>query len=651
MGSANDLRSNSAISICFCRYFHRISILFLHLQSMNPIFSRENLSRMYHTTFRRFPLAILLLFIIAGILIVLLHEEITDYFFFRFVVTLCISSLLSIVVSLVTEIIKPKSPLAYQWLVALYGLIFYNYFLSNDPNNTENWILSIMHIFAFIAMIYIVPVVQKKYTDISYSNYITSLSWSILMSLIVWWACLILGYIALYAVIMLFDLSWNDSIEKFFGYWAIISLALVTPIYALWTFPENKKINSTTYTTNTFYAFLVRFIAIPFIIIYFIILYAYSAKVIANFHEWPNGIVSWLVIIFSIFWYVVYFSSRPYEKEYSIVAKFRKYIPWAIIPQIGMLAYALYLRIAQYDLTVNRYFVIIFGLWLLGISLYYIISTRKILLIIPGSLSIIIFLFSIWPWSVYSLPLERQKGKLIEYLKEANMINETQEITPAQKDIDQNLAGHIYSNLSYLCSYDNCNALREIFPQEIADIENKHQNDKDFSFYDQVSSWYIVSKLADHLGINISTYPEKANSTTPYVILDTEPNTFSTLDIHGYESISVINNKYDTSIMQMHASWAYIDIIQEKLFVPVWDDTAVFSLKQFNTSLQEAYTKDDYSVDSKDLITIIENEQYEVKMLLSNYVLKNPNYTEEMKPSTFSYLPIQWYAIIKRKKL
>lgn len=284
-------------------------------------------------------------------------------------------------------------------------------------------------------MIYSAPVVRKKLSDVSYSNYATSLSWSVAMSAIVGLAILALGYIALVAIITLFDISWNDT-EKLFAYWAVISLILITPLYALGTIPPESNTDDKAYITNAFYAFLIRFVGIPFIILYFLILYVYSIKVIANFHEWPNGIVSWLVIVFSVFGYTVYFSSKPYESSYSFIATFRKYIPWAIIPQIAMLAYAIYLRIAQYDLTTNRYFIVLFGIWLLGISLYYTASKKKSLLVIPVSLSIIVFLFSIGPWSVYNFPLERQKFKLTHDLQEANMLTETKEIVPAPENID-----------------------------------------------------------------------------------------------------------------------------------------------------------------------------------------------------------------------
>ncbi|MDR0772292.1 MAG: DUF4153 domain-containing protein, partial [Candidatus Peribacteria bacterium] len=65
------------------------------------------------------------------------------------------------------------------------------------------------------------------------------------------------------------------------------------------------------------------------------------------------------------------------------------------IPQIFMLFYAMYLRINQYDLTINRYFVVVFGIWLLFISLYFVFSKRKNLIVIPAVLTTFTVLISV----------------------------------------------------------------------------------------------------------------------------------------------------------------------------------------------------------------------------------------------------------------
>lgn len=94
------------------------------------------------------------------------------------------------------------------------------------------------------------------------------------------------------------DFIWNG---KIYGYWAVFSLSLVAPLYGLIHMPVSRDISTKSYETNRFFAFLVKYVAVPAIFIYFLILYAYSAKVLMHFSDWPKGIISWMVIGFSSF--------------------------------------------------------------------------------------------------------------------------------------------------------------------------------------------------------------------------------------------------------------------------------------------------------------------------------------------------------------
>lgn len=296
--------------------------------------------------------------------------------------------------------------------------------------------------------------------SIEYTNYFSRIAWVFLMSGIVGVSIMLLGFIAIGAVDALFSLTWNEDI---YANWATLALSLIAPLYALVQLPMRSDIDTKKYETNRFFAFLIRYVATPAIYIYFAILYAYSLKVLTNFSDWPKGMVSWLVIGFSSFGYLTYIFSKSYEDS-RIVSTFRRYFPYVVIPQIAMLAYAIWLRIAQYDLTMNRYFVVIFGLWLLGISLYYAISTSKSLTIIPASLATISLIISLGPWSVFSYPLMRQEARLIRHLESANIL-QGGKIVPlkSERDISKELSTEIAGGIEYLCNFDDCKYIKDLF--------------------------------------------------------------------------------------------------------------------------------------------------------------------------------------------
>lgn len=180
------------------------------------------------------------------------------------------------------------------------------------------------------------------------------------------------------------------------------------------------------------------------------------------------------MIGFSLFGYIGYIFSKSYEQEHSFVRWFRKGLPIVIIPQIPMLGYAIALRIGQYDLTINRYFVVLFGVWLLGISLYFIISKSKSLWIIPSTLTCVTLIISIGPWGVYQLPLSRQYHRLLTNLEIAGILKEGT-VSPASDTLDPDLGNNIYSGIEYVCQFESCARIETLFPDIITQAEQIDQ--------------------------------------------------------------------------------------------------------------------------------------------------------------------------------
>lgn len=73
---------------------------------------------------------------------------------------------------------------------------------------------------------------------------------------------------------------------------------------------------------------------------------------------------------------------------------------------------AIYTRLTDYNFTENRYFLVVLAVWILGISLYMIISQKKRLSLIPISLFILCILASYGPWSAFNVSVRAQAGEL-----------------------------------------------------------------------------------------------------------------------------------------------------------------------------------------------------------------------------------------------
>ena len=464
----------------------------------------------------------------------------------------------------------------------------------------------------------------------------------------------LLGNIAIWSVQSLFDLK-DILTEKTFGDWMIIALSLLAPFFALTKLPMRDSFDDENFSENAFFSFLVKYIAIPFISLYFVILYAYSGKVLANFSQWPKGEVCWMVVGFSLFGYLVYILSYVFEEKTRFIRLFRKFFPMVVIPQIAMLAYAIYLRIAQYDITMNRYFVVVFGIWLLTISLYLLISRRKYLAYIPAILAIFTIIISVGPWSVYTLPLARQTTRLEHNLTTAKILQDGK-IVPLKTygDIDKELSREIYEGIQYVCDFGDCARIKAMFPsqyekivtdsqadferQKVADLASTTDETYKKSIkertYELPNKWLIVSKLTEM--IKVQTYYGADAGEMPYLsfrIADTD--SIYPLDIRGYSRFYRINDSFKPGESKTaHVRVEYDATTQSLVFKQGEKTIESVDLTAKIHAFQETYKKTRESqLPAVDMTYV--NGKY--KIIFENLEIKNPEYTGSDK-STYNYV-------------
>lgn len=583
----------------------------------------------------------------------------------RAILTLVVTFFLSTGITLFAESWKRSAFTKWSGIIPLiYGISFFFSINTLDVQNgifDEPFIYFILHLVGFVALIFFAPYypqgTRTKTESREYTNYFTHVSWAMLMATIVGGSLVALGSIALGTVGALFDVHTPISDWHLYENWFILALAIIAPLYGLISLPKKEEVKTNVYETNKFFAFIIKFIALPFIVIYFCILYAYSIKVLSNISEWPKWEISWLVIGFSTFGYLCYIFSKPYEWDNTIVRLFRKYFPFAVIPQLPMLGYAIMLRINQYDLTVNRYFVVIFGIWLTIISIYFVVSKLKSLTIIPASLTALAVLISLGPWSVYQLPLTRQYNRLVVNLEKAEIL-QNWVITPARDDINSDVQNNIYSWIEYVCQYDECNKIKQLFPEIVAEAEkkdeiewNENKNEKWWNVnneksYPGINTWIIVDTVTRAINIE-REYPQE-NRNNKYIILSTKDDYLysSGLDVSGFDTLYSLNQHDFKEWTSLDKNYASINTESEELVIHNWDTVVRFSLKEINAELLKKYTKNSQNVIPSDLIKEFTQNSQTVKLILSNYSLKNPNYNSE--DNTKDYDMISGFVLIKK---
>lgn len=629
---------------------------------MKNIFTMLNLSNMkdqLKSTSSRFPVTVWTTLIVAFLFLLWLHWDFSQAIednLIRWIFAWIVAFFFSIWFYLLWEskdYSKWKNNLL-QILPVWYGSLFFVFF-QNSFNSLEEIIFFILSLVGIIWFLFFAPyiknILNNNWKQSVYYTYFYNISVIILISFILGWVLFALWAIGITAVHTLFDLSWYFT-DKIYWDWAIFALSVITPLFALNKIPKKREFTSNYFNENPFFSFLVKYIAIPFIYIYFIILYLYSAKVLMNFGDWPKGEVSWMVIWFSTFGYLIYIFSYIFEKKNNFIKLFRKFFPFVVVPQIFMLFYAIFLRIEQYDITVNRYFVVVFGIWLLFVSLYYIFSKKKYL----GNLIVLLTLFtviiSVGPWSVYQLPESRQLERLKNNLIEANIL-QNWKIVPLKKynQIDNDLSKQIYDWINYLCDFDNCNEIIKLFPkisQEVKDQEEKQRlenikNYPDNDYYEkksEPSTWEYVNKITESIKVeSYSRYDSVNNRPTIYFSTNNNKifplNTIGSknlykIDIYSYKNDS--NSNYDKEY----------DMITIKNNNSIITKIALSEIKE---ELLSKYKDDRNNKLSTGNMTFnISNSYWNFTLILTSLNIKNPEYTG--KNNDF-YINIDWYLLEK----
>jgi len=641
---------------------------------MNKFFSRfkiANLWKNLNTIFSRFTIPVIIIIALTILFYIQLHWEFgteTNNLIFRWIFALIVTFFFSIAVYINTENLsysKIKQNL-FQIVPVVFWILFFLGFKSELWNNFDNLIFFLLSIFGIIGYLFIAPYVSKIFSNKAkqtvYYWYFYKTSVIFLISAILWGLLTLLGIIWIGAVMTLFDLR-DIVTDKIYTDWMILALVFFSPIFALTQVPSKKEYNDDKFVSNTFFSFLVKYIAIPFICIYFIILYAYSIKVLMKFQDWPKWEVSWMVIGFSIFGYITYIFSYIFQETNNFIKNFRKYFPAIVIPQLFMLFYAIYLRIMQYDITMNRYFVVVFGIWLAIISLYLIFSKIKYLGFIPFLLAVFTILISIWPWSVYNLPQQRQLVRLESNLIKSHIL-QNGKIVPLKDytDIDKDLSMSIYDGIDYLCDFDNCNMIKNLFHDEYvkADQEaakqfelSKKENLKFYTDkksierekkrkYEQMSKWEIVSKITE--SIKVKRYFDKNDyvaQTINFSLLDLY--NILPLDVSWYSKVMAItNDKNQTNISE------YTVYNIEKFNLTIYKDWNIIDTINLSGFINNLYLQSKTSNSTKFSKMDLTYETGKYKILFDNLEVLNPEYKEKQNDiNGKTYYYVSGYVLIK----
>ena len=336
---------------------------------------------------------------------------------------------------------------------------------------------------------------------------------------------------------------------------------------------------------------LLVYIVIPLLTAYNIILYAYFLKILITL-QWPRGLVSHLVLWSSALSIAVIFLITPVLKENSLGRKFKIYFPKFILPLLAMMFISIWQRVNQYGITENRFYIIVFGLWILGMMLYF--SFKKPLrnIFIPISLSIVVLISIYGPFSSFSLSIRSQNNRLNGILETNGMLEDGKVIANTNLSSDDKKE---INNIIYY--FNNTHSLEDI---------------------KALPKGFETSGMRDLFGFDYSPYSEYENEEN-YFYYNANLNN-KLLDISGFDYYSNMSSWNGQTISMGDITLSYNPDIH---LVTIQRDNILLLEQDVMPYVQNIHNKkkdvSDKAVnDIEDVTYISENENIKAKFIFTN---------------------------------
>lgn len=364
-------------------------------------------------------------------------------------------------------------------------------------------------------------------------------------------------YLGLAAILLTIDQLLGVHVAGEVYYYTLLFVACVfAPSYFLADIPlKDQQFKQEDYSKVL--RVLLLYIVMPLLTAYTTILYLYFIKIIV-IRQWPVGLVSHLVLWYSIIVTIVLFFITPIKDKNRWANKFSVWMPKIILPLLIMMFISMGIRINAYGVTENRYYVVVLGLWVFGVMLYFSFIKKRANIVLPVTLALIALVSVFGPLSSYSISTLSQNNRLQAILVRNNMLKEGKiQIAPA--DISREDKYEISRKLDY---FKNSHSLKDV--KHLPENFKIEDMDRVFGFsyensYSQPRFYYFVRNQSED-AVDIKEYDYLFDTRN----LDNNTIASNTIDINYDHESAIIEITYQGNLLYQKDLNLYVKELFDK---------------------------------------------------------------------------------------
>ena len=357
-----------------------------------------------------------------------------------------------------------------KWLghTLVFAIIIPLYFWLNPFDKQVDIVVLLIIAFAFHLMVAISAFISKEENNGFWQmnkSFFIHFATAVLYS-----AVLFAGLsIALLSIQTLFDIKWEG--EVYLRLWIIIVGLFNTLFFLSGITQPLKQLNEEKSYPKGLKVFT-QYVLIPLTSIYLLILLVYEAKILL---EWslPESSVAILILGYAVFGILSLLLVHPLQhlEENKWIKLYSKSFYLLMLPLIVLLVFSIQKRVADYGITESRYVIIALTVWLIFITLYFLIKGRDQIRMIPISLCVISLFIIIGPWGVKAVSKHSQQERLAVFLAKKSSPKRNNEI----RDITK-----------YLYQHHGVLSLQSFLKDDVLSVEKHFENKyakEEFSAY------------------------------------------------------------------------------------------------------------------------------------------------------------------------